>query len=471
MQMINHYEQTGATADIPDIQNQLSHDKAITSPYLFIYYPPSDSDGENPRFGQVIVLEGNLPVTGPYFPKPQDDQAFSDLARTLVRQLSALDTGIGLKSASVEPIPVRNRFIVSVEMNDGMPVISAIRQDCSGVAEVLSQDQARDEGISDIIMKLNTVKTAVGPRDALPPEKGSSETAGIERSNGLLPGDCKTESSGLREIARDLLLSIISKFKEMGVKNTAQDHGPANICTRGGLKPSNNMSPDTVPGMIVRHIKTSATINMPQKNGMDTLIMQKLISLEKMLQDVPEFIPPSDNPPEVLSEEDMTTLQKTRTKTSIHERIPAMVRDALERASRNHHQTAGAGGNAGYFGINIDENGVLRIDRAVLAKSLAERKTETVQYIQDFGNSFQDKIRYDFNPLAGLYTGGKSTGGILKTNKKHRADDEGDDKQKIQLEKRLNEVQMLLKSSYELKDVFMQSRSVDQPGAFDETDL
>ena len=105
----------------------------------------------------------------------------------------------------------------------------------------------------------------------------------------------------------------------------------------------------------------------------------------------------------------------------------------------------------------------------MLVESLSAKKEETVTFIRDFGRSLQDGLRYDFNPLAGVYAGGRDAAGITGAGRKDRAGDDND-KQKARLEERLNRVQLLLRSSYELKDVFMQSLSLNNAGPGDETD-
>ncbi len=100
----------------------------------------------------------------------QDEQSVSDLVKTIVRQLSAVDKGIGLESVNIESMPVRDRFVIFTETKDGMPVISVIRQDPSGRSELLDHDQIRDEGISDIITKLNAAITAGQPVKTPQPE-------------------------------------------------------------------------------------------------------------------------------------------------------------------------------------------------------------------------------------------------------------------------------------------------------------
>ncbi len=469
LRIVDDYPQTGTAGDVSVIPDQLPREKAVNIPNMFIYYPPSDSGGENAVPGRMIVVQGGLPLSGDGLPELQDEQAVSDLVKTIVRQLSVADKGIGLENVNIESMPARDRFVIFTETKDGMPVISVIRQDPSGRSEVLDQDQIRDEGISDIITKLNAVVIEGQPVDSQQPEAFIPGAKDAKAEATAMPAAIDTPDTpetrvpfNLTETARAILSSVFSGGKEEGIVKNAENRETVTLNEAAASALPNNAASDTIPGMIVRYIaQSSFPSGIPDKADPGASIIDKLMSLEKLLEDVPGFAAQVDG----LPEEDAVALEAVR--ASIKERVPVMVRDALQAAGRN-AQSAYPDNNAGPFGINIDGKGLLKIDGATLAESLSGNKDETIQYIRDFGNSFQDKIRYDFNPFAGLYTGGESKANIIEPGKKGGAPD--DDKQKTEFEKRLNEVQMLLKSSYELKDLFMQSKSYDRPEPFDETD-
>ena len=471
LRIVDDYPQTGTAGDVSLIPDQLPREKAVNIPNMFIYYPPSDSGGESAGPGQIIVVQGCPSSSDAGCRELQGEQSVSDLVKTIVRQLSAVDKGIGLESVDIGSMPARDRFVIFAETKDGMPVISVIRQGASGRSELLDHDQIRDEAILNVITKLNVAITTGQPVKTPQPEgfvSGAKDAKGESVSTPAATDTRDTPDAGapfnLPEIARAILSSVFSGGKHEGIVNNAKNQETMTLNEAAASALSDDAASDIIPGMIVRYITQSSPLSgIPDKTDPGARIIDNLISLEKLLEDVPGFDAPIDG----LPEDDAVALEAVR--ASIKEKVPVMVRDALHAAGRN-AQSAYPDNNAGPFGISIDERGLLKIDSTTLAESLSEKKDATIRYIQDFGNSLQDKIRYDFNPLAGLYTGGESTGGILKANRKHRADDECDDKQKIQLEKRLNEVQMLLKSSYELKDLFMQSKCADQPGAFDETD-
>ncbi len=58
LRIVDDYPQTGTAGDISLIPDQLPREKAVNIPNMFIYYPPSDSGGENAGPGQIIVVQG-----------------------------------------------------------------------------------------------------------------------------------------------------------------------------------------------------------------------------------------------------------------------------------------------------------------------------------------------------------------------------------------------------------------------------
>jgi len=120
------------------------------------------------------------------------------------------------------------------------------------------------------------------------------------------------------------------------------------------------------------------------------------------------------------------------------------------------------------FGLRTDEKGLLRVDRAMFAEALAGKKEETFRFVNNFGSSFHDRISYFFHPFAGLYAGAPDAAGLKEPGNKEGVADDREDR-KAGFEKRLGELQMLLKSSYELKESFMQKRLSGQNVPDEET--
>jgi hypothetical protein len=83
------------------------------------------------------------------------------------------------------------------------------------------------------------------------------------------------------------------------------------------------------------------------------------------------------------------------------------------------------------------------------------------------GMKIHERITYYFHLFAGLYTGGPDTISLQgSVNKESVADDR--ENEKVKFEKRLNELRMLLESSYQLKESFMQMRFSGSNGSDEE---
>ena len=146
--------------------------------------------------------------------------------------------------------------------------------------------------------------------------------------------------------------------------------------------------------------------------------------------------------------------------------IKEALRESMQIAMRNAADETGLV-NEGLAGIRIDERGLLKVDRAMFAEALTGKKEETSRFVNNFGSSLHDRTSYYFHPFATLFAGAPDAAGLQGPGNKKGVADDGDDK-KAGFEKRLNELQMLLKSSYELKGSFMQKRFSDQGGPDEE---
>lgn len=470
LRIVDNYAQNRGTGDIAGVPDQLPREMKADIPDIFIYFPPLEPGGEEDESGQVIAMGKGLPSYDAGLPELQDEKVVSDLVKTVVRQLSVTDKSIGLESGNIESILVRARFILFTETKNDMPVVSIIRQEASGRSEPLTEDQVPAGDILDVITKIKAFITEqVNAQEAnTKPEEPFSANdgpAGFGSDKSPIPAGVQTDSTpSPLKIVKEILSSVVSEFKgdNTAIKNPQGAERVETITARGPAVPGGALS-GAIPGVTVRYINPSPPLpGAPAGTDPRALVVDKLAALTELIGNMPEPILSSEG----VSEEELAVVRETM--RSVHEQVPALVRQALHAATRN-YQGAGAAAGQGPFGIDIDENGTLRIDRAVLVGSLAENKEETITFIRDFGTSLQDRFRYDFNPLAGVYVDGRHASGITETGKKDRAGDDGDE-QKTRLEERLNKVELLLRSSYELKDLFVQTLSLNRPGALDETD-
>lgn len=418
MRIVDAYAAAGLPADDVAFPGALTHCRAMTGRDTCVYFPgPAPGESET-RSGQVVVIGNGLSFSDGAR-NLEDEEIIRAMVKVAAQKPAAATPRIGLRLADIESIPVRDRFILFTETKNDVPVVSIIRQKASGRSEPVTGNQVPEADIQDVITKIREFITEQVnlPQVDGQPEKALSEDgpvkSGLDRS--LIP-----------------------------------------------VAPADALA-DAIPGITVRYVHLSPpSPDVPAGTDPRLFIVDKLASLGELIEGMsgPSLVSEGG------SEDDRAALRETI--SSAHEQITTTVRQALSAASRDYRTAAGPA-DQGFPGAGINEDGTLRIDRVMLVESLSAKKEETVTFIRDFGRSLQDGLRYDFNPLAGVYAGGRDAAGITGAGRKDRAGDDND-KQKARLEERLNRVQLLLRSSYELKDVFMQSLSLNNAGPGDETD-
>lgn len=467
LRVVEDYATTGKTADGPAFPGELPQGTGspVTGRDTFIYFPEPGTGGTKTGAGQVVVLQNRLSLSGAV-PDAKGEEAIRALVRESGRQLSAAASGIGLKTASIETVPVQDKFMIIGETRDDTPVVSVVRQDMSGRSEPVTQGDVQEGDVQDVIAR---IKAFVGELVNVQPEKPLSKTGDVaEFASAAAVGPTIPEAGAPPNRIKIVKEMFAAAFSGSADDNVAKNTNVEGVEVTGkgvaaGPVAWGGKLSDSLPGITVRYINPSVPLpDAPAGVDPGALVADRLMSLKELVGAVPEPVLPS----EVLSEEDQTAVLKL--KESIHEQVPVMVRQALRAASYN-YQGVETGAGQGFFGIDIDKDGALRINTATLTGSLSEKKEETVQFIRDFATSFQDRLRYDFNPLAGVYADTRDAAGITETGRKDRAGDDSDE-QRTRLEERLNKVELLLRSSYELKDLFVQAISLKQPGALDETD-
>ncbi len=464
--------QTADTGEIIIDPDQLPRDDKAGGRNVFVCFSGSGSDGKKAEPDCLVILRGCLEDFEPD-ESGTNIQVVSGLAKETARQLSTVaGEGVGLKSTDIDSIPVREKLIAFAGTEDGLPAVSVVRKASSGVPEVLTGDEVSNSGISDIVTGLNAAITSGRVSDAGWPEDtvpDSDKAAGFYPDN--VPVSENVETGLPSDFFRAAAKALLQAFPGADVRPNAETGldtnipGPAGaFCDvpDGGLNPDKASVAHDAAGFEVRYITAGLpAADIPAQDHSDALIVDKLMSLEKTLKGFSEFTGPSED----LPGEDRAVVKEIS--ASIQENMPVTIRDALNVAKQN-HQTAHPEKSADDFGIGVDEKGMLKIDRAAIAGALSEKRDETISYVRDFGTSFQDRLRYDFNPLAGIHAGGPGAAGIGETDKKKGTGGD-DDGLKDQFEKRLNELKTLLESSYELKGLFMQNITFDPAEFSDET--
>jgi len=159
--------------------------------------------------------------------------------------------------------------------------------------------------------------------------------------------------------------------------------------------------------------------------------------------------------------------RETAMRVPVKEAMNGMVKDSL-RVAVSHKGPAATTDNTSLFGITVDEKGLLKLDREAFTKALVWKRDETVGFIRDFAGLLHNRITYNFNPFTASCIGGQENTGLRGPIQKEARANEGQD-ERTTFEKRLNELQMLLKNSYELKESFMKRKSVGRDGHDEES--
>jgi hypothetical protein len=114
------------------------------------------------------------------------------------------------------------------------------------------------------------------------------------------------------------------------------------------------------------------------------------------------------------------------------------------------------------MGFSLGRNSSLHLDTSVLLSQLTSRKEEAVNVIKGFGNAIYERINYFMHPYAGIYIDDKNILQLRATQK-----DEGASllnkelkKEQSSLEKRLNELKLLIERSRLLTEWFTQNGSM-----------
>jgi hypothetical protein len=113
------------------------------------------------------------------------------------------------------------------------------------------------------------------------------------------------------------------------------------------------------------------------------------------------------------------------------------------------------------IGLSIEKSNLLRLDRPTLEDALASNKEETLSTLKGFGNSLYERINYFVHPYAGIYADNKEVLQLRASQKDESALllDKQLNKEQVGLEKRLNELQLLIERSTLLKQWFAEDNA------------
>lgn len=393
-----------------------------------------------------------------------EDQTIGSVARNVAEWLTPRETGI-LRSPEMEPTALVERYIISVRGGESpSPAFFVRHQDLLGKTEDF--DEA---GSAPMVTLRPVVRALIGePGNARLTASSGEPHPGASRVPGDLDGSqavaSRTPSPGRNEGLLPSLLSfnLVEKVKgalsrvfpeasqEPVIGEDDGDEEAPYPSSADGLQSPTSFAAK-FPGFTVRviNVQTGDAVSPSSETGIET-VAERMVDLSRAVTDLVNL---QNTDPE--SGSDTTTTQ-----TLLKETVTRMVRDSFVSAS-GQPKLGTFPVDAGAFGIGIDEKGGLRIDVVVLKEALTGHRDEVVRFVHDFAGSIHDRMTYGFNPIAGVCRGGQENPLLSRPESKESLTDD-EQNSRADFEKRLNELQMLLKSSYELKDSFVQRKPARQ---------
>jgi hypothetical protein len=421
---------------------------------------------EGAAAGSITILR-NVPFAGSGGTEGIDNgEAIVGLAKRVAAWLAPRETGIQ-RSSEMNPSALAPGFIVSVRDGEGpSPVFSVRRQDMLEEIEVPDEaGPARQTTLVPVIRTLLEGSGNVGfttPADTLGPD--AFRVPGDSGSSQAIAGQTRAPARN-----ESLLRSLLSFDPAEKVKENPSPTVPETSQTpfigkgdgkEGASGPSFAEGPQS-PALFaakfrgvtvsVIDVRTGEAVSLSTDTGIDT-ITERMVDLSRVVSDLANL---QDTDPEAGS--DMTA-----TRALLKETVTKMVKDSFVSVSGQLKESAFSVGT-GAFGIAIDEKGGLKIDAVALKEVLAARKDEVVGLVREFASSVHDRIAYTYNPIAGVCRGGQEST-LFRGPESKESLGEDEHGARADFEKRLSELQMLLRSSHELRDSFMRRKLAEQGG-------
>ncbi len=462
-------EGPAAISQAPSRQASMAPEDAV------VYLPsgaPAGKDGPEEPAALIIIKDALSSVMKGMYGQ-QGEKALVDLAKGIAGELSRIDAVMVAGTFDLDSPAVKDKYIISAGAGDGIPVYSVIRHDPSGAtvsygnaaegiddaaaASVVARVASFLTRRTDETFSADTFNVPEGPHIGLSYGKQAGDDAaslagaGLADGTFVLPGGFDPVRAA-REVA-----SFLSAGKNSMRSDRVQedmDHDTAAVPEHPAPADGayDMFLQDEFPGINVRIVPSTArafaAVKMAAEENRQVVVAEKLALLADTIG---EFIGYNENTEEEGAGEGAARPDAVRMS------VKEAVRESLRTAARCGVPSGQAPVSMDEVpeGIGIGEEGMLRVDRKVLAGTFMERKDETTRFIQGFSNALHDRITYFFHPFAGLYAA--DTGGAAAVRgaggKEGMADEE--EGVRMEFEKRMGEISMLLESSYQLREVFM----------------
>jgi hypothetical protein len=437
---------------------------------VFFPGPASGRQDEDGR-GELVVVKGMGLPGHAGLPQGSREEALEALAKDVAEALTRCGRGLCPVAPDNDPSRVREKFIISVDSVDGVSVPTVIHHAPSGVASVSNNNgggELSDGAVPEDVLAIAGLLT--GEAEDVPMERLRSAgdvPSGMIRSQAPQRADGSEREDTSVNIVSSLLSSPVTAMRDMGrlvqrffaTGDDGQSEETEMVDGRNGAAPPS--APDgsaVAPAEGFPSVKVTFMGNPGQVPHVDAgpaptapEIAGKVAALSDTINGIitgsaPAAAPRGDDAEEMEAGEEANVIMRE----SVRRMVAASFAGALK-------ELTGMDGHEGAKppGISLDERGLLKVDAAVLREALSAGKSETVRFVHDLTASLHDRIAYNPLALAGLHAGRPEA--LDAPSGKERAS--GDDtRRKVSFEKRLSEIRMLLKSSYELKDSFVQRK-------------
>jgi len=455
----------------------VSGGSAIARGDILVFFPGPAPDGENEDNGaELVVVKGTGRAEYAAASETPREEALEGLAKAGGQARARLGRGVAPVVFDHGPPRPRERFIVSVDTVDGVTVPTVIHDAPSGVALVFNNGggELSDGAIPDEVSAI--VGLLSGAEEEVPMEELQSAW-GAPSGTVRVPGSQEAEGPALEDEARtaasSLLLNPGAALRDMGrmvqrffavrddqgekteTEGTQDTVAAPSAAAAPTVTPPGGPSPVKVTFM--GHPVPAAQVE-PGGTPMAGEIAGKVAALSDAVNGIIAGSIPA-------GEREGDDAEKVET----DEEGYAPMREAMRGAVAASFAAAlkgltGMDGREGVKppGMSLDERGLLKVDAAVLRDALSGGKSETVRFVHDLTASLHDRIAYNPLAFAGFDTGRPGAALDAPSGNERAAGD--DTERKMSFEKRLNEIRLLLKSSYELKDSFMQRKFAGEGG-------
>ncbi len=445
---------------------------------VFFPGPSSGREGEDAQ-GELVVVKGIGWPEGAGLAEGSQEEVLQTVAKDVAEAMARCGFGLVSDPSGDDPSRVREKFVISVDAVDGAPVATIIRHAPSGSASVFNSNGGGEFSGRAIPREVTVIAGLLSGAEEKVPMEHIQRALGVSSEPAEAPGRREAVRPVEEDVSRMTVRSFLSDpgaamrdagrmARRLFVTSDGQSEerrtedaedtaavpsdadGPAVPSAAGPASPVTL----TFMGQSGPAAQASAAVNAPMAGEIAVRVLALSDAVNEMIAGSASDIAPRGDGAE---------------KTETEGEGPVPLKEAMRRAvavsfAGGLKELAGMDGRdvAKSTGLSLDERGLLKVDAAVLREALSAGKGETLRFVHDLTSSLHDRIAYNPLACAGLHAGSPDEVLEAPSGNERAAGDDAD--RKASFEKRLNELQMLLKSSYELKDSFMHGKFVGGEG-------